>query len=143
MHKKTNITITKWEWHFQKLQHGLILDENNSDLIETTKNENCNKKLRQNDAGSSHDKSYDKHKVHSLDECAKNIIKKLREIPGHIYNDKSGKKTLNDRKHIDAGKSFYETNNTKKKTRNIKNFKTCAFASKNTLGIRIMRMSQI
>ena len=25
MHKKTDIAMAKWEWHFDKLQHGLML----------------------------------------------------------------------------------------------------------------------
>ena len=37
--------MAKWEQHFNKLQHGLIFDENNPDVIENSENENCNKKL--------------------------------------------------------------------------------------------------
>ena len=88
MHKETITAITKWEWHFDKLQHGLIFDENNPDVSDTSEKKNCNKKLTQNDAGSSQDKSYNKHKIHSLDECTKNTVEKLRAIPRHPNNDK-------------------------------------------------------
>ena len=67
--------MAEWEQHFNKLQHGLIFDENNSDMIENSENENCNKKLLQNDASPSQNKLYDRHKTHSLDECAKNMVK--------------------------------------------------------------------
>ena len=53
MHKKINIAMTEWEQHFDKLQHGLIFDENNPDVIDTSENDNCNKKLIQNDTGPS------------------------------------------------------------------------------------------
>ena len=89
---KTKIVITKWEKHFDKLQHGLIFDENNPDVIDTSENENCNKKLLQNDAGPSQHKSYDKHKTHSLDECVGNIMKRLQAVPKHLNIDK--KETL-------------------------------------------------
>ena len=85
--------MAKWEQHFNKLQNGLIFDENNPDVIESSENENCNRKLPQNDAGSLQDKSYERHKKLSLDECAKNMVKKLRAIPRHAIND-IGEKTL-------------------------------------------------
>ena len=88
MHKETDVVITKWEWHFDKLQHGLIFDKDSPDVTDTSEDENCNKKLMQNDAGSSQNKSYDKHKKHSLDECAENMVKKLRAIPRHLNIDK-------------------------------------------------------
>ena len=80
--------MTEWEWHFDKLQHGLTFNENNPDVSDTSENENCNKKLIQNDAGSSQDKSYNRHKAYSLDECAKNTVKGLRAIPEHLNIDK-------------------------------------------------------
>ena len=92
MHKETDIAMAKWENYFNKLQHGLIFDEDNPDVIDTSENDNCNKKLIQDDAGSSQDKSYDKHKTHSLDECAKNMVEKLQAVPKHQKIDK--KKTL-------------------------------------------------
>ena len=92
MHKEINIAIIKWEQHFDKLQHGLIFDKNNQDVIDTSENNNCNKKLIQNDTGQSQNKSHDKHKTHSLDECAENMVKKLRAIPRHLNIDK--RKTL-------------------------------------------------
>ena len=75
MHKETNIAMAKWEKHFNKLQHGLIFDENNPDVVENSENENCNKKFIRNDAGSSQNKLYNKYKIYSLDECAGNMVK--------------------------------------------------------------------
>ena len=88
MHKKTNIAITEWEQHFNKLQHGLIFDENNPDVTDTSENENCNKKLIQNDIGLSQNKLHDRYKIYSLDECVENIMEKLRAIPKHLNIDK-------------------------------------------------------
>ena len=113
MHKETDTAIIKWEKHFYKLQHGLILDENNPNIIESSENENCNRKLIQNDAGSSQNKSYNKYKTHSLDECAENMVKKLRAIPKHANND-IGKKMLDIQR---KNENFvHETLNTKNKT---------------------------
>ena len=67
--------MTRWEQYFQKLQHGLIFDENNPNVTESSEDENYDKKLIQNDAGSSQNKSYDKFKIHSLDEYVKNMVK--------------------------------------------------------------------
>ena len=92
MYKKTNIAITELEQNFQKLQHGLDFNENNPDVIENSENENCNKKITQNDAGLSQNMLYDKHKIYSLDECVENMVKKLRAIPKHLNIDK--RKTL-------------------------------------------------
>ena len=92
MHKKTNIAMAEWEQHFDKLQHGLIFDKNNPDVIDTSEDENCNKKLIQNDVGPSQNKLYNRHKKHSLDECVKNMVKKLRAIPRYAINDIGGKK---------------------------------------------------
>ena len=83
--------MAEWEQHFNKLQHGLIFDENNPNVTENSEKENCNKKLLQNDAGPSQNKSYNKHEIHSLDEYAKNMAKKLRAIPRHAINDIGGK----------------------------------------------------
>ena len=85
MHKKINIAITKWEQHFDKLQHGLIFDENNPDVIDISENENCKKKLIQDDAGPSQNKS---HTTHSLDEYAENMVERLRAVPKHLNIDK-------------------------------------------------------
>ena len=87
--------MTEWEQYFNKLQHGLIFDENNPDVIENSENENCNKKIIQNDAGPSQNKLYDKHKTHSLDECVENILEKLRAVPKHLNIDtkKNGRPT--------------------------------------------------
>ena len=74
--------MTEWEWYFDKLQHGLTFDENNPDVIDTSGNENCNKKLIQNDAGLSQDKT------HSLKKHAENMVKGLRAIPKHLNTDK-------------------------------------------------------
>ena len=78
----------------------MIFDENNPDMIENSENENCNKILLQNDAGSSQNKSHDKYNIHSLDEYAKNMVKKLRAIPKPINNDKNIKKMLNVQSNI-------------------------------------------
>ena len=87
--------MAKWENHFNKLQHGLTFDENNPDVTDTFENDNCNKKLIQNDVGSSQNKSYDKHKIHSLDECAKNMVEKLQAVPKHLKIDKKKRWTFN------------------------------------------------
>ena len=116
IHKKTNIAITKLEQYFNNLQHGLIFDENNPDMIDNSESKNCNKNLLQNDAGSSQNKSYNKHKTHSLDECAKNMVKKLRAIPKHAIND-IGKKTSDAQPKNEF--FFHETHNTE--TQNKKN----------------------
>ena len=50
------------------------------------------KKIIQNDAGPSQNKSHDKYKTHSPDECAENMVKELRAVPRHLNIDK--KKTL-------------------------------------------------
>ena len=92
IHKKTNIAITEWEQHFDKLQHGLTFDENNPDVIESSENDNCNKKLIQNDAGPSQNKTHDRYKTHSLNENAENITKESRAVPKRLNIDK--KKTL-------------------------------------------------
>ena len=92
IHKKFDIAMAKWEQHFDNLQHGLIFDENSPDVIDTFEDENCNKKLIQNDAGSSQNKSHDKRKLHSLDECVEKMVGKLRAVPKHLNIDK--KKTL-------------------------------------------------
>ena len=92
LYKETNIAIIKWEQYFNKLQHGFTFDKNNPDMIDVSENENCNKKLIQNDTGSSQNKLYDKHKIHSLDECAKNMVEKLQAVLKHLKIDK--RKTL-------------------------------------------------
>ena len=88
MHKEINAAMTKWEQYFDKLQHGLIFDENNPDVIDISENENCIKKLMKNDAGSSQNKLYDKHKIHPLDECVENTVEKLLAIPKHLNIEK-------------------------------------------------------
>ena len=50
-------------------------------MTDISEDENCNKKLIQNDAGSSQDKSYDRYKKHSLDECAKKHGEKIAGNP--------------------------------------------------------------
>ena len=44
MHKEINTAIATWEYHFQKLQYGLLFDEDNPNMIDTSENENCKKK---------------------------------------------------------------------------------------------------
>ena len=82
-------------------------------MIDTFENDNCNKKLIQNDAGPSQNKSHDRYKTHLLDECAENMVKKLRAIPRHLNIDK--KKMLD--VQPDSQKSPHETFNTAKKTK--------------------------
>ena len=89
----------------------MIFEENNPDVIENSENENCKKKKSQNDTGSSQNKLYNKYKTHSLNECAKNIIKNLWAIPKLPINDKNKNKTLN--AQPDVGKFPHETHNTK------------------------------
>ena len=108
IHKKTNIAITEWEQHFDKLQHGLTFDENNPDVTDTSENENCNKKIIQNDTGPSQNKSHDKHKTHSLDGFAENMVKELRAVPRHLNID--NKKTLD--VQLNLQKFPHETFNT-------------------------------
>ena len=95
IHKKSDIAMTEWEQHFQKLQQGLIFDENNPNATESSEDENCNKKLTQNDAGSSQNKSHDKYKTHSLDEYIENMVEKLRAVPKHLNIDKKKRWTFN------------------------------------------------
>ena len=73
----------------------MIFDENNPDVIDISENENWNKILIQNDAGSSQNKSYNKYKIHSLDECVENMVEKLRAIPKHLNIDKKNRWTSN------------------------------------------------
>ena len=84
--------MAEWEQHFNKLQHELIFDKNNPDVTENSENGNCNKRLLRNDTGSSQNKSYNKHKTHSLDQDVKNMVKKLQAILKHANNDTGGKK---------------------------------------------------
>ena len=113
MHKEINIAITEWEQYFDKLQHGLTFDENNPDVIDISENDNRNKKLIQNDAGPSQDKSHDKYKTHSLDKCAENMVKKLRAVPRHLNIDK--KRTLD--VQPDSQKFPHETFNMARKSK--------------------------
>ena len=70
----------------------MIFDKNNPDVINISENENYNKKLIPNDTGSSQNKSHDKYKIHSLDECVEKMMEKLRAVPKYLNIDK--KKTL-------------------------------------------------
>ena len=108
IHKKTDTAVATWEYHFQKLQRGLLFDEDNPDVIDISENENCNKKIIQNDAGPSQDKSNDRYKTHSLDEYVNNKMEGLQAIPKHLDIDK--RKTLD--VQIDTQNFFYETFNT-------------------------------
>ena len=66
---------------FQKFQYGLPFDEDNPDVIDISEDKKRSQKILQNDIGPSQNKSYDKRKTQSLDECAKNTINGLRAIP--------------------------------------------------------------
>ena len=134
-HKETIIAMAEWENHFNKLQHGLTFDENNPDVTENSVDENCNKKLLQNDAGS----SQDKHRIYSLDKCVENMVKKLRAIPGHANNDtgKTKRWTFNPETKNFPTKHIIQKHKTKKIA------KACICATKNIFGIRIWITSLI
>ena len=70
----------------------MIFDENNPDVIENSENENCNKKLLQNDTGSSQNKSYNKYKTHSVDKCVKNMVKNCGQSQNILIMTPVGKK---------------------------------------------------
>ena len=110
----------------------MIFDENNPDVIDISENEYCNKKLIQNDAGPSQNKSYDKHKIYSLDECVENIIKKLRAAPKHLNIDKKKRWTFNLTQKKFPIKQLIQKTKRYKKT----NATTCAYATKKTFGIQ-------
>ena len=114
--------MSEWEQHFDKLQHGLIFDENNPDVTDTSEDENCNKKLIQNDADPSQDKSYDRPRTHSLDECVKNTVERLLAIPRHLNIDK--RKTLDVQPEIQ--KFPHETLNMAKPQTECQSFCLCS-----------------
>ena len=126
--------MTEWEQHFQKLQHGLTFDENNPNVTESSEKENCNKKLILNDAGPSQNKSYDRHKTHSLDECAENMVKRLRAVPKHLKINK--KKTLD--AQPESQKFPHETFNTAEPQTKFQNFCLC---NTRTFGIQMKKTS--
>ena len=101
----------------------MTFDENNPDVIEIFENENCNKELIQDDAGSSQNKLHDRYKIYSLDECAENIVEGLRAIPRHLNIDKK-KKTLDVQPNIK--KFLYETFNTAKPQTECQNLCLCS-----------------
>ena len=130
--------MTKWEQHFDKLQHGLIFDENNPDVSDTSENDNCNKKLIQNDAGPSQDKLYNKHKTHSLDECAKNMVGELRTVPRHMNIDKKKRRTFNPiHKNFPTKHLIWQRKTKQNHKQNVKIF---AYAAKKTFGIQKKKM---
>ena len=102
----------------------MIFDEKIPDVTESSENENCNKRLIKNNAGSSQDKSYNRHKNHSLDECVKYMVTRLRAIPKHAINDTRGK-TLNAQPNNE--KFFHEIHNTE--TQNKKNCQNMCLCS--------------
>ena len=136
MYKKSNIAMTEWEQHFQKLQHGLTFDENSPGVIENSENENCNKKITQNDVDPSQNKSHDKHKTHSLDEYIEKM-KKLRATQKHLNIDKKKRCTFNPKYKNFPMKHLIQ----KHKTKIIA--KKCACATKNIFGIWMKKISLI
>ena len=124
MHKETVIAMAEWEQYFNRLQHGLIFDEDSPDVIDTFEDENCNK-LTQNDAGSSQDKSQDRRKTHSLDECGENILEGLQAVPKHLNIDK--RITLD--VQLDTKKFPDETFNTHSKTAQWNECQSLCFCS--------------
>ena len=129
--------MAEWEQHFQKLQYGLIFDKNNPDATENSENENCGKKLIQNDTGSPQNKSYDKHEIYSLDECAENTVEKLRAIPRHLNINRKKRWTFNLIHKNFLMKQLIQ----KMKRRRETNAKTCAYATKKTFGIQKKKIS--
>ena len=117
----------------------MIFDENNPDMIDTSENENCNKKLIQNDTGSSQNKSHDKRKIYSLDECVENILEGLRTIPRHLNIDKKKRWTFNLTEKKFPTKHLIQTAKRYKKT----NAKICAYVIKKTFGIQKKKISLI
>ena len=115
--------MAEWENHFNKLQYGLTFDENSPDVIDTFENENCNKKLIQYDAASSQNKSYDKHRTHSLDECVKNTVERLLAVLKHLNIDI--KKTLD--VQPDSQKFFYKTFNKAEPQTKCQNLCLCSY----------------
>ena len=91
-------------------------------MTNTSEDENYNKKLMQNDTGSSQNKSHDKHKKNSLDECAENMVKKLRAIPKHLNIDK--RKTLD--VQFDSQKLPHETFNMAEPQTECQSFYLCS-----------------
>ena len=141
MHKEINIAIIKWEQHFDKLQYGLIFDKNNPNVIDISENENCNKKLTQNDVGPSQNKSHDRYKKHSLDECAENMVKKLRAVPKHLNIDKKKCWTFN---LIQKNLPMKQLIRQKKSKQNHKqNAKVFVCITNKTFGIQKKKMSLI
>ena len=132
MYKKTDTAVATWEHHFQKLQYGLLLDEDNPDVIDISENENCNKKIIQNDAGPSQNKLHDRHKKHSLGECVENILKKLRVIPKHLNINKKKRFTFNLIYKNFPTKQLIQKQKTKQNRE--KNVKAYAFVLKKYLG---------
>ena len=110
IHKETGEAMTEWEWHFQKLQHGLTLDENSSDCTESSDENNHIKKLPKNDAKSSQNKSYDRQKT-------KNMTKRLQTIPEYITHDKI--KTLDVQNKTFSHKIINTKTQNKKKCQNL------------------------
>ena len=136
MHKETNIAMAEWENQFNKLQHGLTFDENNPDVTDTFVDENCKKKLIQNDTGSSQNKSHDKYKKHSLDEYVENMVKKVRAIPKHFNIDKKERWTFNlIHKNFPTKHLIWQSHK--------QNVKTFVCAVNKTFGIQKKKMSSI
>ena len=141
MHKETDIAMTEWEQHFDKLQHGLIFDENNPDVIDTFGDDNCNEKLIQDDTGPSQNKIHDRHKTHSLDENAENMAKKLRAVPRHLNIDRKKRWTFNlDHKNHPTRHLIKQRKTKQNHKRNVKSF---AYTVKKTFGIQKNKMSSI
>ena len=108
-------------------------------MTDISENENYNKKLTQNDAGSSRNKSYNKHKIHSLNEYVKNMVEKLRAIPKHLNIDKKKRWTFNLKYKNLPMKHLIQKTKRHKKT----NAKICVYAAKKIFGIRKKKISLI
>ena len=104
-------------------------------MTDTSENENCNKKLIQNDTGSSQDKSYDKYKTHSLDECVENMVERLRAVSRHSNIDRKKRWTFNLKYKNFPTRYLIQKHETKTIA------KTCACATKNIFNIWMKRTS--
>ena len=138
MHKKINTAMVEWDRHFNKLNTVLFLMKITRMWLKIRKMKIATKKLLQNDAGLSQNKLYNKHKRHLLDECAKNMVKKLQTIPRHANNNKKNW-TLKPKTRFFFTKYWTQKTKQNKKT----NAKACAFATKKIYKIQTKKISLI
>ena len=133
MHKKTNTAIATWEHHFQKLQYGLPFDEDNPDVIDTSEDENCNKKKY---------KTILIHRKTGHTTNIKNIrwtnVLKIWWIPKHLDINKKKRWTFNRIHKSFPMKHLIQKQKTKQNQK--RNVKACAFVIKKISGIQRKKM---